>query len=708
MDKLKFKRIFLFVLLILISLIIRVQKRYPTHPDHFTLGEYTNALIKRGYAPWVLHPFSLFGYYPLSVPSGFEFFFSYLSAFSGLDLPVLFFAASIIFGVFGGIGVYILIREFFDFRTAFVSSLVLLTMVFFSNVTSNTASSRIFNIVFYPYFILILFKIYGYWQKNKKINIRYILTSGFLFLLMALIHRLSQLSIIFIVSFVLAVLVYHWEKLLEFYKKTKLHKKRKDSYEESKLHVVFDLAILFFVLFSFSFIKMKLVFLGLFFMFFMFYLVLHFTKIRSREFVVLDIVVLGVLVVCAKVLDLALRKRFLHHLEKLLPYVLRDYVLMGLGVLGIICLVLLIVFFKRLLIIFKKTIDLFETVLDKFIVYFEKNPEKVISFALLFVFFVFISMTFLKGGIFDMDESYYERSFLLKGESKLIVLANFLLNLNNNLTVLIWFAPIGILYLFLKKNKTMHHYFFMFVAIFFSQFIFDWEYIRLYMNPIYAIFIGFGLSYIIRFILNLKKDILRHAGIAAIVLVFIFHFSFGMVFMNREYVFDALGLQETYEKVPEQQYLAAADYLKGEKNISVLWSSGWVRVGHITLPAKITEAVTAQSIFVNEEDYNISRITVSEIIEDIKSGNKIRNFYELNDWYFGSNYYHGRHIFHILNNDFRDRYYKTILNRYNIRYLYDSDVSDDKNMLFESVKPLKNKVYTTPNLDMYDLEKGRA
>src|SRR3989338_5730840 len=154
MDRTTIKRTILLALIIVIGILYRVQFKYPHHPDHYVLGSYTYALIQIGYAPWVLHPASLFGYYPLSIPSAFEYFFSVLSLITGVDINILFFYTSILFGLFAGLGLYLFVRKWTSFEVSLTTSFVLLTMTFFSLDTSYTASTRIFNIIFYPLFIL--------------------------------------------------------------------------------------------------------------------------------------------------------------------------------------------------------------------------------------------------------------------------------------------------------------------------------------------------------------------------------------------------------------------------------------------------------------------------------------------------------------------------------------------------------------------------
>ena len=54
------KKIILVSLLVILAILFRLTFQYPWHPDHYIIGQYTYIIIEQGYAPWVLHPLSLF------------------------------------------------------------------------------------------------------------------------------------------------------------------------------------------------------------------------------------------------------------------------------------------------------------------------------------------------------------------------------------------------------------------------------------------------------------------------------------------------------------------------------------------------------------------------------------------------------------------------------------------------------------------------
>src|SRR3989344_9366093 len=205
----------------------------PWHPDHYTLGQYTYSLIEFGYAPWVLPPMSLFGYYPLSTPSGFEFFTATFYNLSSLDLPILFYLFSVVSAVFAVGAVYVLMREFFPFEASFLTAVIFSTMAYFVKNVSNTASSRMFNIIFYPLFILCLFKIYKGYAISKRLSINYLSLAVVLFIFLNLSHRLGQLLFIFIIAFIFALIFGNLKGLLAWIKTTKFYEIRKKYYKFS-------------------------------------------------------------------------------------------------------------------------------------------------------------------------------------------------------------------------------------------------------------------------------------------------------------------------------------------------------------------------------------------------------------------------------------------------------------------------------------------
>jgi len=409
MDRIKLKQYLLLALLLILSVLYRIQYKYPHHPDHYTLGQYTQVILEKGYATWVLHPTSLFGYYPLSVPSGLEFFFSFLSVITGLDLGTLFYYFSIFSGIFTGIGVFLLMRRWTSFLTSYLCAFALMTMTFFALDTSNTASSRIFNIMLYPLFIILLFMMY---EKGSRIKL--FAAATLLFITMSLIHRLSQLSLIFVVAIVCASIAAHWKKLFAAYQKTPFYRIRENHYKESKLYVLVDLLLIFLMLFAVKFLKENLVLAGWLILAIGFYFLMDFKRIRTKSWLFFDINFYVFSIVAAKAIDLSLRGRLEHHLEKVLQLVSPKLLVMIGG--GGVILGLLILWLLRqpILRLVHWLMDKTEKLAGWLFSYIEHNPEGAVTYSLLIVLVMFIIAVFFSGGLFDIDTKPYESSFLLK------------------------------------------------------------------------------------------------------------------------------------------------------------------------------------------------------------------------------------------------------------------------------------------------------
>ena len=74
----KKSKYFLFILLIILNLIIRVPSipHERGSPDEFTMHSLANSLSTFGHANWWAHPSSIFGFYPYSYASSTAFIFS--------------------------------------------------------------------------------------------------------------------------------------------------------------------------------------------------------------------------------------------------------------------------------------------------------------------------------------------------------------------------------------------------------------------------------------------------------------------------------------------------------------------------------------------------------------------------------------------------------------------------------------------------------
>jgi len=171
-------------------------------------------------------------------------------------------------------------------------------------------------------------------------------------------------------------------------------------------------------------------------------------------------------------------------------------------------------------------------------------------------------------------------------------------------------------------------------------------------------------------------------------------------------LFDKYNLQESYFKIHDKFYIEVGDYLNQPEAFSILSSKESIRNQRIAYYANKYDSVIGQSIFTNGITYNITSLTFNDIYEKWRRGDKVTNFYFLQEWIMGGGYYHGKHIYHLTTNSYFSLYIPRIINQYNIKYIVDSNIAKEKFKFFDSISPIKDKVYSSPKIELYHLERG--
>lgn len=197
-------------LLIGFLVLLNVVFRYPSFPheigdDSFIIHSLSNTISVNGCAKWVVHPLSLFGFYPFSKSSGELFLLSGASQSTGIEIEVVILLISTLLGIFAIFTAYIMAREFknddlFTFIIAFNYSLTPTLLGF----TTWTISTRGMFMVFLPLFIWSLLRCRHRLQSVAK-NIA--LTLLFFVTLLST-HRMSILIPLILISYVGAVIFY--------------------------------------------------------------------------------------------------------------------------------------------------------------------------------------------------------------------------------------------------------------------------------------------------------------------------------------------------------------------------------------------------------------------------------------------------------------------------------------------------------------------
>lgn len=196
-------------LLLLIILLISIIFRYPYIPheyggmaDGLAQEIYVNNLVTNGYQTWILSPFSYFGMYPFSQPSGqitLAGMFQLTTTTHG-ELTYLF--MSIIYAFIGCISIFMFIQKISDGKSAIITTLFFSTIPYFILWTYWGFSLRGAAISFVPLFVYSLYKI------SLK-DYRHIIIFCLFTFLMSVTHRMFVYLSLWVIALIIA-------KILEY------------------------------------------------------------------------------------------------------------------------------------------------------------------------------------------------------------------------------------------------------------------------------------------------------------------------------------------------------------------------------------------------------------------------------------------------------------------------------------------------------------
>lgn len=214
----KRKKYFILLMLIMLNVIIRI----PAFPheigvDSFKIHAYANLISSDGFANWILHPLSVFGSYPFSIPSAVPFLQSGLSQSTAINMEHIILITSIVIGIIGTFTSYIMAKEiknddFFAVLVAFCFSISPL----FLSITMWTTSSRNLFVALVPFFIWALLKC----NNDSQYRLKYSTIIFFTFILLGTIHHMVLLLVpVLIVYFVALIFNYIKVKYYIFYNK---------------------------------------------------------------------------------------------------------------------------------------------------------------------------------------------------------------------------------------------------------------------------------------------------------------------------------------------------------------------------------------------------------------------------------------------------------------------------------------------------------
>ena len=148
------------------------------------------------------------------------------------------------------------------------------------------------------------------------------------------------------------------------------------------------------------------------------------------------------------------------------------------------------------------------------------------------------------------------------------------------------------------------------------------------------------------------------------------------------------------------------EFLKDKGDFSVHSSSSIEYDSKTAYYSKKVSAVLAKNTILKDEGYDIETLKFEDIWNNFKLGRKITGFYVLRDKLYGGEYYFGKYIYNLNKREISDGNVKKIVDSYRIRFVVDSPEASEKNTFFNSVNDIKNKVYSTEWLYLYDISKG--
>ncbi len=184
------------------SLLLRYPGEHELGVDSFTIHALAQAVVTQGAALWIASPLSYFGWYPVSYPSGGPFLLSSVSLLGQLPVEASILLFSLLLGLLGILGAFVLAREFRR-ETSFALSVALLYGFAprFLDFTLWTASTRNLFMAILPIFVWSLVRL------NRKAKPADLVVTIVTFVMLAAAHRLVVLALVIVAAFFVAYIL---------------------------------------------------------------------------------------------------------------------------------------------------------------------------------------------------------------------------------------------------------------------------------------------------------------------------------------------------------------------------------------------------------------------------------------------------------------------------------------------------------------------
>ena len=656
----KSTKIIIIALLIILAVIVRLQHTHQTDFDSYWLYGQGESIQIHKSALWVFHPASLFGYYPLSYPSGVPFFLAMFSTMTGIDMNTTVLITSIILGLLITFLVYALAKKIFKNEIiAFLSALVVTLSPIIVDYTAFNAGGRVLIMFFYIPMVWCMLHFY----ETRRWT--YLMLSVMLLVFSFFVHRTGQLTAIFIVAFIAAWAYMSLPKIWHYIKNHKIFQKIMGKrYEKSKYYLLLDVGILIFVL-----------------------AIIKISDLIARDRFGINLQ--------RKVLDpaeelLASATSYAH----LIPYIVGGIIIIILGI---------IVYFK-----FIKKKKIIKPILKFFHNQYHKlfeNPQKYFIYTLLVITAYIFFRQFFGESFYSPSLTEFYETELISGRQPWAIFLNMLINYTTSVSPLFLLMFLGFVIIIFKKEKKFLDWFMIFTFIAFSGILLDKRYVRLFFTPIFAIFIAYGTYSFYEWLkkkANGKKHLVPSSYMFVLFVTFILIFSIFVPTIRTT----ALGDTSGFDQI--KPYWDAGLYLRTlDCDCSTITTDELVAGVTIFASSGVPGASFNIYYFVPKEKIKPVALTSKQIKDRLMRGDKVANIWILPDWIFGGQYYVGRHALYLFDRPFYDEINKIIISDYKEKYyIHDQDLK--KNKFLESIEPVKNLIYSNPKTTIYEIDKGRT
>jgi hypothetical protein len=200
-----------------IIIALNIVLRLPTTPheigwDSFFIHGLAESISTYGYAKWIIHPLSVFGYYPFSYASAVPLFLSEMSQITGLNMEWTIWAFSIIEGILAVFFAYIMAgeiknNELFKFTVALAFS-ISSGMLWYTTWTISTRGPLLVFMLLFIYFLL---------KTRTSSKIKYGSLCVVIFVFSMLIHNLYIFLVLILIAYYGSILLYKFREKISKY-----------------------------------------------------------------------------------------------------------------------------------------------------------------------------------------------------------------------------------------------------------------------------------------------------------------------------------------------------------------------------------------------------------------------------------------------------------------------------------------------------------